>query len=125
MTFDPFFGVPPLQQQAAVGDAGFALQNATPTIISWTAPNDGHKHRWLILCTINVTSAETGGIVVASFTLAGVLSQPQLTAGGSAAQIVNANYRGGLCDPGTTVSIIQQSALSAGAATLFGEIWGI
>ena|SRR5215472_95885 len=114
-----------LSKVAGTPNAGFALQNATPTIISWSVPNDGNQHRFVIVATINVTLAETGGTVTGNFTIAGIATTPQLTAGGSAAGIVNPNYRGGICDPNTTVSVVQSTALTAGAAVIFVEIWAL
>jgi len=114
-----------LVQQASTDPVnGFALQNATPTIISWTTPNDNQKHPFVIVATINVTSLETGGQVNGNFTIAGVAAAPQLTAGGSAAGITNPNYRGGMADPNTVVSVTQQTALTAGAAVIFAQIMG-
>ena len=49
---------------ATTGVNGFMLQNATPNILSWTAPNDGNMHRLIVFATLHVTSSETGGKVL-------------------------------------------------------------
>lgn len=117
---------PRLALQAATPEAGFALQNGTPTIISWTAPNDGNQHRAAIFGSAVVTSAQTGGALQATFTPPGgaahsiSLGGGGLTAGSySLAATVNVTVA-----PGTTVSVSQASAQTVGAATVNAEIWG-
>lgn len=110
---------------ATAGLAGFALQNATPTILSWTAPADGALHRFSVYASMHVTSAETGGIVQAVFTLpdgsAGfytVLPGGQGT-GFNSSQVNLAT----IVKAGTTVTLQQVTALTAGGAKLWAEIW--
>lgn len=125
--YTPAFGQMPtggLQLVAATPNAGFALQNATPTILSWTAPNDGQKHHFLVYCTIVVAVTEVGGAVGLTSVLGGQSGSPQINAGAAAGPaLVNGNYRAGICDPGSTVSIAQTSALTGGTATLWAAIW--
>lgn len=111
--------------QANIAAAGFALINGTQDIITWTAPNDGALHRFLVIGTIDVTVAETGGQIVVNFTApdntaaAGI----QLFAGGRATGVaqttVNAQVKAG-----TTVAVHQQTALTVGTATLWADIYG-
>jgi hypothetical protein len=110
--------------QAATPVAGFALQNATPTILSWTAPNDGNQHRVLLIGSVNVTSAETGGAVTANVTPPGGGSPavPQILAGGQAAGN-HVGLNAAIVEAGSVVTV-QQSALTVGAATAWVEIWG-
>lgn len=120
----PVPGVPILEQQIATAVAGFALQNGTPNILTWNVPNDGLNHRFIVVCTIVVTVAETGGAINVAFTPPGAgINSAQLTAGGSGIGSVNANYRAGIASPGTTVQVNQSSALTLGAASVFAEIW--
>lgn len=106
------------------GLTGFALEDATPTILTWTAPNDGNQHHVYVDTNLDVTSAETGGIVQIQFTLPnGTSAQAQQHAGGLAAGFAHALI-GYLVEPGTTVSLVQGSALTAGAATLWAEMRG-
>lgn len=124
MTY-PFGAVPPLQLQATTGIGGFALQNATPTILSWTAPNDGNMHRFQIVGTLIVTSAETGGEVEILFTPPGGTQQAKVFASPNVAPgTYNATIQAGTIGPGTTVLLSQVTALTAGAASVTGEIWG-
>lgn len=113
-----------MQKAAATAAAGFALQNATPVIVSWTAPADGQPHRVMIITTIDITALETGGQVSATFTApdGAVQNFNQLFAAGQAAA-AHTNQAGIIVAPGTTVTLSQTSALTAGAALIWAEIW--
>jgi hypothetical protein len=103
--------------------AGFALQNGTPTILSWTAPHDGQLHWVICVAELDVTSAETGGQVnvETSVNNAEVMPGGQ----GSGYQWFNQNAgKGIIVHPGDTVSVVQQTALTAGAATVFAALFG-
>lgn len=109
---------------ATTGPNGLALQNATPTIASWQAPNDGNLHHVDCAAHQNVTTLETGGAVTLSWTCGGVAFTKALFTGGSAAgqQVISQSV---VCDPGSTVSIKQTSALTAGAAKVWASIGGV
>lgn len=117
-----------LQLQESTGLAGFALQNGTPTILSWTAPNDGQMHRVMVLATLDVSSAETGGAIGVTFTdpAGNALAGANVIGAGKGAGVVapNPGVTGMLIKGGTTVSLVQSTALTVGAAMLYGEIWG-
>ena len=119
-----------LQLQESTGLAGFALINGTPTIISWSVPNDGQMHRYEIFMIIKVASSETGGQVNLNFTAPdGTPQSIEAFAGGLPGPgihfPVNSNGTGAVVvAPGTIVSITEQTALTAGAAVLYAEIWG-
>lgn len=109
---------------ATSGPVGFTLQNGTPTILSWTAPNDGNLHRVFFIGSVDVSSAATGGAVTANVVPPGGGSPavPQILAGGQAA----GNHVGtnaAIVGPGQTVTV-QQTALTGGAAVAWIEIWG-
>jgi hypothetical protein len=113
------------QLLASTGPVGFVLQNATPTILTWQVPNDGNLHRVFFIGSIDVTSAETGGAISGNVTPpgGGSAAQPQILAAGQA----GGNHVGSaaaIVGPGTTVTVSQTSALSAGAAVAWVEIWG-
>lgn len=103
--------------------AGFALQNATPTIATWIAPNDGQLHQAFVAAVLVVTVNEVGGQVFARWT------------GGGAAQVQTA-FNGGVAiggaiynlvavvDPGATIHLDQNTALTGGAASVFAVING-
>jgi hypothetical protein len=111
---------------AATSAAGYTLVNGTGTILSWTAPNDGALHRVMVVGTLHVTSAETGGTINVNFTA------PDGTSGANQA-LFSASHGGGVFGPdkpgtlivqaGTVVSVQQGSALTVGAAVLWAEIW--
>ena len=118
-------GLTPL---ATTGAAGYALVNGTGTVISWTVPNDGQLHRFIVIANKIVASPETGGIIQVSFTdLTSVARNLSIFSGGQAAGF-QATTAVQVClvfaQAGSTVSIKQTSALSAGASTLWCEIWG-
>jgi hypothetical protein len=120
-----------LQLQAATAVGGFALQDATPTIISWTAPSDGKLHRCMIFTLLSVTLAETGGACQATVTPpSGAQQSFSIFAAGKAAGVYHGDGAsfgdlwGLLVEAGTTVTLAQSSALTAGTASVWAEIWG-
>lgn len=117
-----------LASKAATPAAGFALQNATPTIISWTAPADGANHRAEILGEVVISSTETGGSIQVQFTCPdGGTRTLNLINGGLGAGIQVAAFAGNnsfIIASGSTVNVNQSTALTAGAATAYLEIWG-
>jgi hypothetical protein len=115
---------PAMSLQAATPLAGFALQNGTPAILAWTAPADGKMHRVTLLVTQHVTSGETGGQLSFSFFAPdgsgpGVLS----FAGGFGSGFAGIE-QAAVIAPGTTVTFGQATALTAGVAAVWAEIWG-
>jgi hypothetical protein len=115
-----------LRLVATAGPAGFALQNATPAILTWTAPNDGQVHRVLVFAEVNVSVAETGGLVQAHMTDAGgTAGTLQLDAGGHGTGFFVSATRTLLVQPGSTLTISQDSALTVGAAAFFAELWAL
>jgi hypothetical protein len=118
-----------LQLQATTGEGGFALQDATPTILTWSVPDDGNLHRVSVYSLMHVTSLETGGVIDIVFEgpfAEAVTHTSQIFAGGLATD--TAGQLGSLFEAivgaGTTVSLIQGSALIGGAAVLYAELWG-
>ena len=115
-----------LAKQAATPVAGFALVNATPTILSWSVPNDGQMHRFAVYGYIIVSSLETGGQINVNFTdMSGVVRARDAMDANQAAGWLDLFFHGlWPCQAGSTVTVTQQSALTGGAATLWAEIWG-
>lgn len=112
--------------QAATPVAGFALVNGTPNIIGWTAPNDGQQHRFTVFTIMDITAAETGGTVNVNFTMPNGVAAGYtiLTGGAGAGQNFNQTTQTFICKAGTAVTVVQATALTAGAATMWAEIWG-
>jgi hypothetical protein len=126
MTFMQQYATPALGLLAATPAAGFALQNATPTILTWTAPNDGNLHRVIVVGELIVTSGQTGGAVSLEFTDPGGTARTRTVWAGGLSSGYN-NVPVGLLqtvEAGTTVSVVQTSAQSGGAATTWSELWG-
>lgn len=107
------------------GLAGFTLVNGTPTIISWTAPNDGLLHRVTLFTILHVTSTETGGMIDAAYTTPdGAANAGQIYTGAQATGAHSAAAFTFIIGANTTFSLTQASALTGGAAVLWAEIWG-
>ena len=110
---------------ATTGLAGFALQDATPQILTWTTPADGNMHRVTLAGELVVTGNETGGAIQATITdPGGTIRTLNVLSGGLSAGF---NAIGGTIwtvAPDTTVTLAQSSALTGGAARLYAELWG-
>jgi hypothetical protein len=118
-----------LAKQAATPLAGFALQNATPTILTWTPPNDGQLHRYHLIVFLLVTSNTTGGDISITFNdPANFSSHPTVILGGTQGTGPHGTTLQGYEDipvpGGQAVTLSQTSAMTVGAATLWAEIWG-
>lgn len=121
----------PMQLLASTDVQGFAKQNATPNILQWTAPNDGQAHRIMANVAEIVTALETGGQVSVTTTPPGPGAAAVTTAIIAAGAGAGTNY-GNLSNrsvfpvaPGSTVTIQQTTALTAGGpTTVFAEIYG-
>lgn len=114
----------PLRLVATTGAAGAALANGTPAILTWTAPNDGQLHRIQLISNGYVTAAMTGGAVTLNTVLPnGQAGNPVIYAGGTANPGPLASSVLRLVEPGSTVTLTQSSALTAGAATVWAELW--
>lgn len=111
-------------KQADIGPAGAALQNATPTFLTWTAPNDGQLHQFTVTSFLNVTTAETGGLVQCAYTGPGNIAATFQVQPGAQGVGFNASSNTRLCAPGTTVTVQQVNALTLGAAVVWAQIWG-
>lgn len=119
-----------LAEVATTGTSGYALTNGTGTIISWTTPNDGNLHYAFLVIQEDVTSATTGGYVNFAFTAPGgaqsnqVLAGTQSTGWKSTSSLSNCMAYQLPMSPNTTVSVLQTSAVTAGAATVYATIYG-
>jgi hypothetical protein len=116
-----------LAKQAATPATGFALINGTPTIISYTTPNDGNIHTAIVSIAKIVTSTETGGQINITYTIGGQAQNLVLLGGANAPGVfftANAIRYVMMVDPNTTVSIVQAVALTAGASVVYVELFG-
>lgn len=124
MGFTSWGPAAPLGLVAATPLAGFALQNATPTILSWTAPNDGRYHRIHAFGQLYVATAETGGATQVMTTMPdGQTWNPVMIAGGQGAGAHAFAQDQWIIGAGTEFSIVQTAPLTAGAAVAFIELW--
>jgi hypothetical protein len=116
---------PGLTLVASTGVAGFAKQNGTPNILTWTAPNDGNPHSVIIFASETVTTLEAGGGIGDSFTAPGggfQTATAAVFAGAKAAGTYHAEDMM-VVGPGTTLTVFQGSALTSGACTVWLTIW--
>lgn len=115
-----------LALQAATAVGGYALVNGTGTVITWTTPNDGALHRFIVCVSQVVTSPETGGVIAVFWTTPdGSTPALNIYNGGSGNGVTTpAHSYEFICKANTAVSVSQSGALTGGAATLWAEIWG-
>src|SRR5215475_7538353 len=114
----------PLALVATTGPDAFQLQNATPSILSWTAPSDGLLHRAAIYACKSVTANETGGAI--SVYINNASWATVLFPGGQQTtfRIASGSATAAIAVPsGATLNVVQSSALTAGFSYLFCEIW--
>lgn len=117
-------------QVATTGQAGVALINGTQTFLSWTAPADGNMHVaaiYGVMAIGNVT--ETGGAIGVGATF------PNGATGAAATQLFAANQTANttpsnnvlrLIQSGSTITVAQTSALSAGGpGTLYATMFAL
>jgi hypothetical protein len=116
-----------LAVQAATPLAGVALQNATPTLLSWTTPADGQLHRFTYFCAMDIAVTQVGGNVNIQWSAPDGSAQGYtlFVGGQGAGQNFTQTFLGVLVQAGSAVNIVQTSALTSGAATLWAEIWGL
>lgn len=115
---------------ASTGTSGTPLVNGTGNLISWTAPNDGALHAFFIALIANCTSAATGGLVNSTWTdpignnhTAEVLAANLTSGAHTTANGANNFGAYSPISPNTTVALNQDSALTAGAVTLYATIY--
>lgn len=111
---------------AETSATGVALIDGTQTILSVTVPNDGKVHTLLALCGLkNVTTALTGGVLAYHWTLTSgtLFTQPTtgVTVGVHSRNIVG-SFTAVTLKPGTTVTVTQSTAMTAGAAKVYAKI---
>jgi hypothetical protein len=123
MTYTPF-SAGTLQKVADTGISGFALQNGTPTILSFTVPNDGNPHTITFSAVKHVTVAETGGQIHFTFlTPDGASGTGTPFNGGAGVGVQIPGIASVVVQPGSTVSFVQSSALTAGASVVWIQAW--
>lgn len=114
-------GGPTFARVATTTNTGFTLQNATPNILSWTAPNDGKLHSAFIAFRLNVSVLQVGGAVGSTLSATG--AGQALAAGGLAAGDYLQTTDVVVVHPGETFNLNQTSAQTGGASVAYAEIW--
>lgn len=114
-----------LAKVAATAAAGHALVNGTGSFLTWTAPNDGSNHRALLFLQSFASSGVAGGQVnVTATDPAGNAVNLTALSNNPSAGPHTPGLTTVILEAGTTVSIVQQTALTAGTVTVWAEIWG-
>ena len=116
--------VPSAPIVAETSAIGVALIDGTQTILTATVPNDGQCHLVLASMWKDVTTALTGGQTRLQWVVpagTGVGADTTLTAVGTSG--VSTSTTGDtVVKPGTTVSVLQTTAMTAGAAKVYAKI---
>ena len=110
---------------AKTSATGVALINGTQTILSATVPNDGKSHIVQVQSIKHVTAALTGGNITATWTVPDGTVKSLTTSGTSAIAYGLSLFQQttiNVAKPGSSVSLTQSSAMTAGAATVTGMI---
>lgn len=113
---------------AETSATGVALINGTQTILTVTVPNDGKVHAILSVALVkDVTAVLTGGTVSITWTTAAGTAQTITCPTGTAS--VGVDVRSAIhtslhvsLKPGTTVTVTQTTAMTAGAAVVYAKI---
>lgn len=113
-----------LVNQASTPLAGYTMINGTGVICSWTVPNDGKLHRAQCFLSLNVSSAETGGAITFTYTDPGGGAGSAVAIAAAQGTGTTRGFTGAEVQAGTVVAVNQNTALTVGAAVLYGEIWG-
>ena len=116
-------GVPTAPITAETSATGVALINGTQTILSATVPNDGKVHFVQCIAQKQITTALTGGEIVMSWTLASGTVHTNPTAGTTVGtHFLSISTSLTIAKPGTTITLRQNTAMTAGAAKVYAKI---
>ena len=115
---------------ATTGSNGFALQNGTPNIWTYTTPNDGQLHLLTLAAKLYVAGSMTGGVTglgiqensTGSFDYGNAVTS---TEGGAGWYHFTNNVTPILVGPNTIVQLNQSTALTGGAATVYAELYDL
>jgi hypothetical protein len=112
--------------RAATLAAGYTLVNGTGAVITWDVPDDGALHWMAVFASLSVTSDLAGGEIDYAYVLPdGTASNWILVAAGGSAGPYNAPFSNlAAVEAGSTVTVSQATAKTAGAAVLWAGIWG-
>jgi|SRR6516164_3568325 hypothetical protein len=113
-----------VQQAAITAVAGVAMINGTQTFLTWNVPNDGKVHFLFCVATQDITVAATGGAIQLSYTLPDGTVLNRAVIAGNQAVGANRVTTTDAVQPGTTVTLTQNTAMTAGAGVMWGVIYG-
>jgi hypothetical protein len=102
---------------------GFALQNATPTILQFASPNDGNMHVYGVAASLNVTTVEVGGAVTLTWFVGGQAFNVTMFAAALAVGMYTFSQNIAV-SANVFVTIAQTTALTSGVASIVAAILG-
>lgn len=113
-----------LDNVATTGAAGYTLINGTGAALTYTVPSDGALHCLIVVGAVVVTSTMTGGQIQMVTTTGGTAKTTTISAGSFSNGTVTTTSSSTIpVDAGSTVTINQSTALTAGAAKLYLSIF--
>ena len=113
-----------VKAQGATASAGQALTvGGNVTYFTWTSPNDGNLHQFTATGAINVTVNLSGGNLQITWHIAGQLVSTNLVPPNGTVG-VNVGTISAVVDPGTVVTVKQQSGAASGSGTGYASIVG-
>ena len=108
-----------------IGDAttgsGVTLVNGNQVILTVRVPTDGRSHWFSAVCIKEVSAVLTGGAIAVTYTDASDVVQTSTTTATTVGKHP-LNVAAGSCAPGTAVQVTQSTAMTAGAATVYGKV---
>ena len=109
---------------AETSATGVALIDGTQTILTATVPNDGKVHALAFaVCEKDVTTALTGGVCTLSWTTPeGTARSINTTSTAVGAYFIAPTSGDTVLKPGTTITLRQNTAMTAGAAKVYAKI---
>lgn len=126
----------PYQLWTRTPPSGVSLINGTQNLLQATSPNDGQLHFFKVHYSLK-ESLYTGGVINVVFTINGTQVTKQVNPGNdSGANIFRTGDDASLntqgfspafaCDPNTTITVVQATAVSSGGpVTWWGGILGL
>lgn len=110
-------------RQTGTATAGTPLVNGTPVIVTQAVAANARVNVYVVTATLAVTVIETGGQVTVQYTSGGNAFTATLFAAGLGVGNVQAQLVVP-ADPGTTITVAQATALTAGTANIVAAIAG-
>jgi hypothetical protein len=102
------------------GGDGVPLVNGSPVLLSYVVPSDGHYHSVMGIFSLEVATTMTGGQVQVRFVdgTTGYVYTGNIYAGNGTGPVIYGSSFINRLSPGSSITITQSTALTAGQATI-------